>query len=336
MLSWLGLEREEVLERLLFQDLLGLGEKLYFETHFIPLLKLQGSVKETNLTMQGKGSVKIPVLINAKQVNTEMADQPLYRVSLLDMTKRRQYEQELLSVQKNAEARNKGLKEINEELERFAQTASHDLQAPLNSILTIVDLLKDKDLFEAGSEKEELFSMITICTEQMRTMIRDLLAYSKIEVATENLEEVSLNEVAKEAFSHLQDKIQSHQAEFRIPDLPLVKGVKSLLVRLFQNLFSNALKYRSEATPLITVIWEKARGYCRISITDNGMGFEQEQADQVFGFMQRLSTAQSISGTGVGLSACKRIVEQHGGEIGVNSQPGAGSTFYFTLPVAGD
>ena len=164
-------------------------------------------------------------------------------------------------------------------------------------------------------------------------MINDLLECSSIEDTSSKFEPVYLNEICLEALGTLDEAVRKNQAIFNIPELPEVAGIKIQLVRLFQNLFSNAIKYRSEADPIVTVSWEKKDTYYTFRIKDNGMGFEQKEENKIFGFMERLNTSKAISGTGIGLSSCKRIVEVHGGTIGVTSAPGKGSTFYFTLPI---
>jgi len=332
LLTWLKLERDDVIDCKSFQDLLGMGGKIYFETHLMPLLQMQGEVKEINIELRGKDKTVVPVLINGTKVNVDI-DQAIYRLSIIDISQRKMYEKELLNARKEAEETNKRLKQINEELEHFAYTASHDLQAPLNNIASAVYLIELKKLIPPGDEIEELFSAIASNATRMRTMINDLLEYSKLDGNSYDIESCSLEEICILAKEMLEDEIQKSGALFSYSDLPIIEGSKTQFLRLFLNLFSNAIKYRKQdEAPFIQVWSEKLRGFHTIYIKDNGIGFDQKHDKKIFQFMERLHSHDQIAGTGIGLSACKRIVEKYGGSIGVNSVTGEGSTFYFTLP----
>lgn len=335
LLNWLNFERDEVVNKKSLRDLLSMGEKIYLETHFMPTLQMQGEITEISLELIGKDSIRIPALINAKQMKNNFDDQHVYLISVLDIAQRKMYENELIIARKQAEETAQRLKEINEVLERFAYTASHDLQAPLNAISGMVNLLEKRDIIQPGSEEELIFSKITSRTKLMKMMIQDMLDYSKLDGKSLDFELVSLNEACNQALEMLDNEVQKNEATINIPDLPEVMGVKIQFVRLFQNLFSNAIKYRSDEYPVINVSWERKNDHHTIYVKDNGMGFEQEYESKIFGFMERLHSHDSIAGTGIGLSACKRIVEKHDGYIGAESAPGKGSTFYFTLPTVG-
>lgn len=332
LLKWLDFNREEVVYEMMFQDLLRAGGKIYLQTHLMPILQIDKEVSEINLELRGRGSIKIPALINAKKEETSDG-QSFYRFSVLDISQRKLYENELIKARKEAEKKAERLRQVNEELERFANRASHDLQAPLNTLSGIVFLLEKKGLIIENEESEKLLNIIDRNTRRMRNMIRDLLEHSKMDSDSADFESVSLNEVCKEAVELLNDKVKSIGADFKISDLPEVKGIKSQLVSLFQNLFSNAIKYRSEKYPVITVGSEVAGDYCSISVSDNGMGFDQKYKDKIFEFMERLHSNDSIEGTGIGLSTCKRIAENHSWQIEAESELGEGSTFYLKIPV---
>lgn len=331
LLTWLNFTRKEVINSKSFQDLLAIGGKMYFETHMMPLLQMQGEVREINIELKGKNKTVVPVLINGTKVQVN-PEHTIYRLSIIDISQRKMYEKELLKARKEAEDTNKRLIQINEELEHFAYTASHDLQAPLNNIASAVYLIKLKNLIQ-HEETVELFSVIENNANRMRTMIYDLLEYSKLDGSSSESESFSLEEVCVLAIEMLDDEIKKNGAEFNISDLPIIKGSKTQFIRLFLNFFSNAIKYRKKTdTPVIHVSCEKIRDYYTIYIKDNGIGFDQKHDKKIFQFMERLHSHDDIAGTGIGLSACKRIVEKHGGRIGVTSAPGQGSTFYFTLP----
>lgn len=332
LLNWLNYSREEVIGKMDFQDLLEKGGEFYFETHFVPLLQLQGKVTEINMELMGKGNFIIPVLINAIKEDIDSdGNQTLYWLSLLDISQRKLYEKEIIQERIKAEEAIVRLSQINGELERFTHRASHDLQAPLKTISSIVSLIKAKNLVDSNSKLNELFEIITKNTEHMKLMVKDLFEYSKMEVGSVDLEPISLDEICREASKIVIDNLKKGQVEFKISALPKVMGVKIQLLNLFLNLFSNAIKYRSNDKPIISVTSHKENGFYRIFVKDNGIGFEQKYKDKVFEFMERLHTKDTLEGTGIGLSTCKRIIENHGGEIGVESEPEKGSTFYFTL-----
>lgn len=332
LLVWLGYEKNEVVHRKTFQDLLGMGGKIYLETHLVPMLQMQGEISEINLELKRKDLNKLPALVNARRILARSEFQPVYRFSVLDITQRKQYEMELMKERKKAEQTVQRLKQINQELEQFAYTASHDLQAPLNTITGLMGLLERSGNYSADSDEEMYFSLIKSNAQRMKLMIKGLLDYSKIEENEMGFEEVSLNEVCHTALEMLDAEVKQNNAVFIIPKLPVIVGDKIQLVRLFQNLFGNALKYRSEADPVVKVKIEEKKDQITVFVNDNGIGFEEEFYDQIFGFMKRLHSHDSIPGTGIGLSACKRILEIHGGTISAKSSPGKGSTFYFTIP----
>lgn len=222
--------------------------------------------------------------------------------------------------------------QICEELKRFANRASHDLQAPLNTLSGVFCLFENKGLIKEGEESEELLSLIRKNTNYMRAMIRDLLVYSRMDVDIE-FEPVALNDALEKSIELLNDEIKSNNAVITSSDLPVVNGVETQFVRLFQNLLSNAIKYRSDDDPKISVESEKIGDFYKIRVIDNGMGIKPEYKDKIFEFTERLHRNDEIEGTGIGLSSCKHIVENHGGEMGVTSEEGEGSTFYFTIPV---
>ncbi|MEB2784468.1 sensor histidine kinase [Algoriphagus persicinus] len=331
LLNFLGYGRAEFVNHKSFQDLLQIGGKIYFETHMIPLLQMQGEFSEINLELQSKTGAGLPVLVNGKSVVSKSNSQPIYRFSILDISQRKLYEKELLIARKNADEKTQKLRQINEELEQFASIASHDLQAPLNTVIGLMSLLK-RDYIPQGSDEELYFSLIQSNIERMKLMIKDLLSHSRIDHETIEMKSVSLNEVCQMAIELLQEPIKANQVVFEITKLPTVIGSKIRLVRLFENLFSNAIKYRSSENPAIQVTFTETIDSTTVSIKDNGMGFEAIHAKSIFKFMKRLHGHDQIPGTGIGLASCKKIVEFHKGEIWAKSEPGKGSSFHFSLP----
>lgn len=330
---WLGFETDEALDIHELGDLFSMGGKIYCQTHLLPLLQMQGEISEINLTMERKNSTTFPTLINAKKDDTQLDETPTFSVFVVNITQRKMYENELLKARKKADDAVQRLKQANSDLEHFAYTASHDLQSPLRTISGMIHLLEKKKIIEPGTEGEALFSLIKSNSNQLRLMVRDLLEYSKVDDNLPEHSPISIKEVCQQAINMLQVDIENNQAVFEISEMPVVSGSKSQLVRLFQNLFENSIKYRSERAPVIAVTSEKTEDYYQILVKDNGLGFDMKSATEIFSFMKRLHTANNIPGTGIGLSACKRIIANHDGTISAESELGKGSVFKLQFPI---
>lgn len=332
LLDWLGYDRDEVVFVKMIYDFFGTGDKIYLDTHVLPLLQLQEYVNEINLSLKTKSGGRFPALINGKKVTYSGHHLPVIRFSVIKIEERKTYEKELLEARKHAENLVYRLKQVNEELEKFAFSAAHDLKVPINYILSCIEVLELKDVAQQDDETKQFFHLMKSSAWSMKSMIADLLDYTKLEGKKGEFEQVSLDLICQELLGTFDSLIKEHEANIFIQPLPDVKGDSLLLKRLFQNLIENALKYRSEAKPMIEVYCEENPKMFTIYVQDNGIGFDMKDALEVFDFMKRLNTDKSIEGTGIGLASCKRIVEIHGGEIGVRSEPGKGSIFFFTLP----
>lgn len=330
---WLGYGEKEAFDMRSIENLFSAGGKIYCQTHLYPILQMQGEVSEINLTLKGRNTITFPTLVNVKKDTHEPDDTiQTYSVFIIDITQRKMYERELLIARKSAEEASQKLREVNMDLEQFAYTASHDLQSPLRTISGMVNLLEKKKLIKPDSEEEKLFSLIKSNTDQMRSMVRDLLAYSKVDDSDLKFIHVPIGEVCEQAIELIKADVETHQAVFHISKMPTVLGSKSQLLRLFQNLFENSIKYRSDETPHIVVTHHMTENNYHIHVKDNGIGFEMENATKIFSFMKRLSNGEDIPGTGIGLTACKRIMKNHKGSIIAESEPGKGSVFKLQFP----
>ena len=237
-----------------------------------------------------------------------------------DISDRREYERKLEA--------------SNERLEHFAYAASHDLQEPLRMVTSYLQLLENRYADELDSDAEEFIEYAVGGAERMRKMIDGLLEYSRVETQGDPFETVDLEAILEDATENLQVRIEESDAEITAESLPRVRGDASQLQQVFQNLFSNAIEYSGDEPPSIHVSAERTGSKYVISVRDEGIGIDPEDQEQIFDVFQRLHSRQEHSGTGIGLALCQRIVERHGGDIWVNSEPGAGATFSFTLPAA--
>jgi signal transduction histidine kinase len=243
----------------------------------------------------------------------------------------------------------KALKHSNEELEQFANVASHDLQEPLRKILAFIDRLKIKNADVLSEESKSYFDRIVNSAYRMRTLINDLLSYSRVGNGQLETVTVDLNKQLKEVLTDLEMVIQQKKATISLGKLPVIEGREVQLQQLFQNLISNSLKFSYPLrTPVIEVTSDYIEGpngkeiseatitpdsFCRIKIKDNGIGFEEQDADKIFRIFYRLHGRSEYEGSGIGLAICKKIVDNHHGTIIADGNPGIGSTFIIVLPL---
>ncbi len=228
------------------------------------------------------------------------------------------------------------LSRSNAELEQFAYVASHDLQEPLRMVTSYMQLLQRRYQGELNSNANEFIGFAVDGAMRMKVLINDLLAFSRVGTRGKPFEPVALEDVLKQVTEALQMVITENGANITHDPLPEVSGDETQLCQLFQNLISNGLKFRGDAPPEIHIGARREEDQWLFSVRDNGIGIDTEYFDRIFIIFQRLHGKQDYPGTGIGLAICKKIVQRHQGRIWVESQPGQGSTFYFTLPTLGD
>lgn len=225
------------------------------------------------------------------------------------------------------------LKRSNADLQQFAYAASHDLQEPLRGIASFVGLLEKRYKGKLDKKADEFIDYIIDDTKRMQMLIKDLLEYSRIDTKGKIFGIMNCSVVLEEAFYNLRSIVEETGTELTYDYLPTVMADAPQLKSLFQNLIGNAIKFHGQEKPRIHISAEQRGNEWVFSVKDNGIGFESELAERIFVVFQRLHARQKYPGTGIGLAICKKIVERHGGRIWAESQPGKGSTFYFTLPV---
>lgn len=295
-----------------------------------------------------KDGSEFPVEIGLNPIQT---DDGLYVVSsIVDITERKRLENALVQANERLEQRVRGrtaqlarqaaeLKKTNEALERsnlelqkFAYIISHDLQSPLRSISGFLQLLQMDYRDKLDEQGDEWIRRAIQATQQMHALIRDLLEYSRVDSEPKPFREIRFQEVLDNVVELLNSAISEAAARVSCGELPVVMGDRAQLVQLMQNLIANALKYRGERTPEIVVSAERKGDNWLLSVRDNGIGIEPRHYDRIFEIFQRLHDQSRYPGTGIGLAICRRVVQRHGGRIWLESSPGEGSVFYFTVP----
>lgn len=239
---------------------------------------------------------------------------------------------ELLQAKADLERSNEELLRSNDELRQFAFVASHDLQEPLRSITSFCNLLKEEYAGRLDDQADMFIDRIVSGAKRMKALVTDLLAYSRVDRDQHiAFHEVDFGEVARDALDNLQAAISEAGAVVSFGQLPVVTGDRGQLVQLLQNLIGNAIMYRSDISPLIRIDAHREPDYWEFAVQDNGIGIAPEHHQQIFEIFKRLHSRDKFPGTGIGLAACKRIVQRHGGQITVDSRLGAGSVFRFTI-----
>jgi len=280
----------------------------------------------------------LPVVLE-KAIELKMIKDELdkYHEGLEALVEERTLElKEEIAERKQAERRLKKqaeeLKRSNADLEQFAYIASHDLKGPLRMVSSYVELLAKRYKGKLDSNADEYIKFAVDGSMRMKNLIDDLLLYSRVTTQSKKYESVNCNDILNQVIHDLQITIKERGLVLNRDVLPTVEGDSIKLYQLLENLISNAIKF-CDKQPKIEIKAEQKNEKWLFSISDNGIGINSEFCKQIFTIFRRLHTREEYLGTGIGLSICKRIVEQHDGEIWVESEVGEGSTFYFTVPV---
>ncbi|MCL7418785.1 MAG: ATP-binding protein, partial [Halalkalicoccus sp.] len=224
------------------------------------------------------------------------------------------------------------LRTSNQRLEQFAYAASHDLQEPLRMVSSYLRFLERRCGDDLDEEGREFLEIAVDGADRMLEMVDGLLRYSRVAASDERFEPVDLNAILEDVRTDLRMRIEEEDAEITADPLPTVAGHGDQLYQVFQNLLSNAIDYSGEGAPRIHVSADRTGPMWAVTVHDDGIGIDPVDIDSVFELFQRVPTDEDHAGSGIGLALCEQIVERHGGEIRVDSEPGEGSTFSFTLP----
>lgn len=225
----------------------------------------------------------------------------------------------------------KNLERSYHELEQFSHVASHDLKSPLRSISGFAHLLKNRYSNQMGEDADQFLDFIVSSANHMHEIIESLLKYSRVGIDQENFEEINLNNILALVQSNLSREIKENDVKIITDSLPNIKGDKISLLQLFQNLISNAIKFRSEEPPFIQVLCRKKGDYWKFQVIDNGIGLDESFQEKAFFPFQQYEVNED-SGMGLGLAICKKVVNLHDGKIYYHNNTDAGTTFSFEIP----
>jgi light-regulated signal transduction histidine kinase (bacteriophytochrome) len=254
-----------------------------------------------------------------------------YRGVGKDITRRKTDEAALREAHDELELKARDLTRSNEELQQFAYVASHDLQEPLRMVASYTQLLDRRYRDKLDGDAREFMEFIVDGAARMKQLIEDLLAYSRVGTRGRDFQEVDSGAALAKALVNLRGAQEASGAVLTHDAMPTVLADAVQLAQLFQNLIGNAMKFRGAEPPCIHVGAETREQVWVFTVKDNGIGLDPQYSDRIFMMFQRLHTKAEYPGTGIGLAICKKIVDRHGGRIWVESRPGHGSTFGFTL-----
>lgn len=293
------------------------GMQHYLKSGEGPILNQRIAI--TALNRQGQ---EFPVEITIWPVGS--GPDLMFCAFLHDITERKRVEAE-------AAARTEDLARSNAELDQFATIASHDLQSPLRGIVGFVQLLQRKYKNQLDENAEEYIQLVLDSAQQMQLLITGLLEFSRIGRHGGQLVPTDCAQIMRQVSARLGPLIQQRAASITHDELPVVTGVPIEIQQLLQNLISNAIKFQTGQQPRVHIVVQRDGSYWQFGVRDYGIGIAREHHEKIFRIFQRLHTTDAYEGTGIGLSICQKIVHHHGGRIWVESEPGQGATFYFTL-----
>ncbi len=332
LLSWLNYEKEEVLFVKKIQSILSIGGRIFFETHFFPLIRMQGFVKEINFDLVRKDKSPLPVLLNVNEVAGPEGNQKVYRATIFDITDRKKYEKELMAARKKAEGAASAKAE-------FLATISHEIRTPLNAVIGIANLIQKTPL---NDQQKEYARILKLSSDGLLGLVNDILDFSKIEKGKIKLEEKSfvLKDVVHMVVSTLAVKAGEKNIDLQLDmdsNLPAtLLGDPLKLNQILTNLIGNAIKFTREGfVKLVISLLEKegSKALLQFRVIDTGIGIPEDKLEAIFEEFSQASYEINLGygGTGLGLTISQKLLQLHGSHMEVASESGKGSEFSFSI-----
>ncbi len=307
-------------------------------THLTQTIRSVSNSKDYSIRGTKESSDELGVLIdgfNEMLSQIQQRDKDL-QVAQIELRNRAQdLQKELIQregIERTLKELTRELSRSNKDLEQFAYVASHDLQEPLRMVTSFMQLLSQRYKGHLDATADKYIDFATDGATRMHRLINDLLTYSRVGTKGKELATTDSKKVLEHSLDNLKLAIEENGARVTHDPLPIVMGDDVQLGQLFQNLIGNAIKFRGEEPSRVHILADLHNGDWIFSVRDNGIGIAPEHAERIFVIFQRLHHRAKYPGTGIGLAVCKKIVERHGGRIWVESEPGKGATFYFTIP----
>ena len=289
-------------------------------------LARRGAIRDQERLLRHADGTSVNVSISISPVSDDDVQEGAVVIAR-DIRARKRGEEELRFALKR-------LEQSNRELEDFAYVASHDLQEPLRKIQAFGDLLRSKYAQGLPDQGRDYIERMQSAAKRMQILINDLLSFSRVTTKAQPFVRVDLGQIASEVVKDLEVRTHDSGGHIEVGPMPVIDADPLQMRQLLQNLAGNALKFhRPGVPPRVDISGELAGGRCRITVADNGIGFEEKYAERIFTVFERLHARSDYEGTGIGLAICRKIAERHGGEIRAHGRPGEGATFVVTLPV---
>lgn len=326
---------------LAFEQFVALSHQSYYKSLF-DVAWQEDTKGEITLSYNNK---QVPVLLSLTAL--DLMEGNSLSIVITDLTVQKITQRQLEINNKELEELNRKLEANNHDLQQFASVASHDLQEPVRKIQMFATLVKDNGEGKLDQENMQYLTKVLSAAGRMRTLVSDVLTYSRLASGQGEFDEVDLNTVVDQLMEDFELVISEKKAWIIRSELPVVRGTKGQLQQVFQNLLSNGLKFsKANAAPIIEIkataiasinvnsMPQPDGKFWLISVKDNGIGFDEKYIPNIFSLFERLHSKDQYEGTGIGLAITKKIIERHGGTITVHSEEGVGSEFLFVLPAA--
>jgi PAS domain S-box-containing protein len=344
----LGMEMKSIVTRP-FSRLVSRDDQDIYYFHYQQVLETRNR-QTCEIKLVKKSGKQFHARLDSIADHDDRGDLSQFRTIVTDVTERKHLEEdlnkshgeletrvqertsELEKSNKNLGHRTKDLARSNEDLQRFAHVASHDLQEPLRNVVSCLQMLEQANKGKLGEDSEQLIHFAVDGAKKMKALMMDLLTYSRLATPGRPFEAVDVQEVLDQSLRNLKSLIGEKKTEITYDQMPTVRADSTQLVQVFQNLIGNAVRFGPSKSPKVHVSAQRNSNEWIFSVEDNGIGIEGKYFDRIFIIYQQLNKKNPFQGTGCGLAIVKKIVERHRGRVWVESEVGEGSTFYFTIP----